>query len=404
VAAAMLAGCGGSQPTASPPVGSAIGDAPHSVRVPSAKGYELLYSFAGVPDGEYPVAGLLNVNGTLYGTTLYGGAYTNYSYYSGFGTVFSLTTSATEQVLHTFGEGTDGTYPLAGLIDVRGTLYGTTEIGGYNYGTVFSITTRGSEKVLHNFASSASDGVQPEAGLVDLKGSLYGTTLYGGSYDPGEGTVFSITRSGVEKVLHSFGRSRSGDGAYPLASLIEVKGTLYGTTKSGGSYAYADGTVFSITTSGTEKVLHSFGNGTDGAYPEASLVDVKGTLYGTTVYGGSHMCRYHSCGTVFSITTGGTENVLYSFGDAGDGTYPVASLIDVKGALYGTTESGGRYDEGTVFRVSLTGKEKVLHSFGLGSDGVGPLASLIDVNGTLYGTTSAGGAYGDGTIFALKLR
>jgi uncharacterized repeat protein (TIGR03803 family) len=79
-------------------------------------------------------------------------------------------------------------------------------------------------------------------------------------------------------------------------------------------------------------------------------------------------------------------------------------LIDVKGALYGTTESGGRYDEGTVFRVSLTGKEKVLHSFGLGSDGVGPLASLIDVNGTLYGTTSAGGAYGDGTIFALKLR
>jgi uncharacterized repeat protein (TIGR03803 family) len=44
-------------------------------------------------------------------------------------------------------------------------------------------------------------------------------------------------------VLHSFGSS--GDGARPYAGLINVNGTLYGTTLEGG--ANGDGTIFSIT-------------------------------------------------------------------------------------------------------------------------------------------------------------
>jgi len=83
--------------------------------------------------------------------------------------------------------------------------------------------------------------------------------------------------------------------------LANLNGKLYGTTHSGGSYSY--GTVFSITTSGAESVLHSF-SGTQGAYPEAGLIGVKGTLYGTTAYGGSG-CRGGNppgCGTVFAIT------------------------------------------------------------------------------------------------------
>ncbi len=68
--------------------------------------------------------------------------------------------------------------------------------------------------------------------------------------------------------------------------MIDVNGTLYGTTLRGGAYGRrGDGTVFSITTSGTEKVLHSFGKGSDGVDPEAGLIDVKGTLYGTTSEG-----------------------------------------------------------------------------------------------------------------------
>lgn len=80
-----------------------------------------------------------------------------------------------------------------------------------------------------------------------------------------------------------------------------MNGTLYGTTFDGGS---ADGgTLFSISTSGTEQTLHSFGvNSSDGHSPGASLIDVKGTLYGTTQNGGTDCAPVGGCGTVFAFT------------------------------------------------------------------------------------------------------
>ena len=39
------------------------------------------------------------------------------------------------------------------------------------------------------------------------------------------------------------------------------------------------GIVYSITASASEKVLHSFTGGSDGAYPAASLLGVNGTLH-----------------------------------------------------------------------------------------------------------------------------
>ncbi len=72
------------------------------------------------------------------------------------------------------------------------------------------------------------------------------------------------------------------------------------------------------------RVLYSFGTAPDGNYPVAGLIDVSGTLYGTTFEGGKNPygCSSTNCGTVFSITTGGTEKVLHSFGRVGDGTAP----------------------------------------------------------------------------------
>jgi uncharacterized repeat protein (TIGR03803 family) len=205
-------------------------------------------------------------------------------------------------VLHHFGGTTyDGTVPYAGLINVKDTLYGTTYYGGANsFGTVFSLTPSGTETVLHSFAGHENgDGLEPEAGLISVKGTLYGTTYGGGTYY--YGTVFKITRGGTETVLHSFGGS--GDGTYPYAGMINVKGTLYGTTVAGGPstcryYTLTGcGTVFSITPSGTERVLHSFAGGSgDGANPYAGLINVKGTFYGTTAGGGAN-----DDGIVFSL-------------------------------------------------------------------------------------------------------
>lgn len=391
-AVGMLAGCGaGSGAPLSPSLAGLT-----EKRTPSSVTYEVLYSFRyGSGDGEYPYAGLLNVEGTLYGTTFYGGA-------NGYGTVFSITRSGTETVLYSFRRGTDGDTPYARLVNVKGKLYGTTWGGGTNNnGTVFSITRSGAEAVLHRFKAGA-DGEYPYAGVLNVKGTLYGTTVYGGA--TGDGTVFKITPSGTESVLYNFQGGTDGD--RPYAGLVNVKGTLYGTTNNGGANGL--GTVFSIAPSGAETVLYSFKAGTDGALPEAGLTSVKGTLYGTTWAGGAS-----GHGTVFSITPSGAETVLYSFkGSPNDGNGPLAALLNVGGTLYGTTSDGGSggcvtstgYDLGcgTVFSVTPSGTESLLYSFKAASgDGRRPEAGLISVKGRLYGTTVFGGATGGGTVFSL---
>jgi uncharacterized repeat protein (TIGR03803 family) len=311
---------------------------------------KVLYSFGKAPDGSVPRGSLLDVGGTLYGTTMYGGSHTCADYHCG--TVFSITTAGTENVLYSFDARPDGSHPIATLIAMSGTLYGTTAGGGANYcgsayngcGTIFSIATGGKESVLYSFARGR-DGNTSHGGLIHVGDTLYGTTYGGGTHR--DGTVFSIGRDGKIKVLHSFGSGT--DGKFPFAALTDVKGTFYGTTSGGG--AAGNGTVFSIAPDGAEKVLLSF-NGLDGEYPLAGVIAVKGTLYGTT-YGGGLSSGTGCCGTVFSVTTSGTENVLHSFGGTkGDALDPEAGLIDVNGTLYGTTTYGGANDDGTVFALT----------------------------------------------------
>ena len=307
-----------------------------------------------------------------------------------------------ESVLYSFGlpAGSDGQDPYASLVmDASGNLYGTTYYGGTNdTGTVFKITSSGAESVLYSFGpNTGSDGQYPAGSLImDASGNLYGATQDGGKN--GTGTVFKIIPSGAESVLYSFGPSPGADGKTPTAGLVmDASGNLYGTTQFGSTSD--SGTVFQITPSGTESVLHSFGTGNDGNGPEAGLImDASGNLYGTTYSGGTN-----GKGTVFKISPSGTESVLHSFGTGTDGQNPQARLImDRSGNLYGTTSGGGANGTGTVFQISPSGAESVLYSFGTGTDGQSPLAGLVmDASGNLYGTTYSGGTNGTGTVFRI---
>lgn len=350
----------------------------------------VVYSFVGGgSDGAFPNSPLLNVNGTFYGTTNQGGT-------SDFGTVYYVTPTGTERVVHSFAGGSsDGEAPDAPLVDVKGTLYGTAYGGGTDtYGVVYKITKSESESVIYNFAGGAHDGEYPVSGLAVVGDKLYGTTLNGGSSSgSGNGIVYSVTTGGTETLRHDFNGTH---GANPDASVTDLKGTLYGTTSSGG--ASGDGTVFSISKKGAFTVVHNFA-GSDGSEPECALTALGKDLYGMTVMGGTS-----NFGTVFEITSAGKEVVLHSFTGTPDGEYPYyGALLDVKGTLYGTTNGGGTNGVGTVFSITKSGKEKVIYSFAGGGDGEYPDASLIDYGGTLYGTTYGGGAYGNGTVFSITL-
>ncbi|MGB6740533.1 MAG: choice-of-anchor tandem repeat GloVer-containing protein [Candidatus Cybelea sp.] len=387
--AALLVGCGGASTPLSPSLSQVTTESAHALDA-----FDVLYSFQGAPkDGEDPNEALVNVNGTMYGTTSSGGKH-------GAGTVLAITTSGKETILYGFkGGSADGAAPSAPLINVNGTLYGATSYAGaHDKGVIFAITTSGTETVLYSFKGGSADGSNPSGALLNVNGTLYGTTVSGGSRSCGGGgcgTVFSITTSGKEVVRYNFKGGKT-DGQSPNGGLVNVHGKLYGTTNAGGAnciYRGADcGTVFSVTTSGKETVLHSFkGAPKDGQNPDGGLIYVVGKLYGTTTGGGHSPCDpSQGCGTAFALTLSGAETVLHSFGDGADGVAPQSALIDVNGMLYGTTPYGGKSGWGTLFEISTSGKERVLHRFN-GGAGYYPVASLINVNSTLYGTSTAGG-------------
>lgn len=358
-------------------------------------GFKTLYAFEGGADGGGVQAKMTNVGGTLYGTSHGGGA-------SGNGTVFTVNPeTGAEKVIYSFMGGADGWGPEALLNDYNGTLYGTTASlpepgfpnGGGN-GTVFAISTAGAEQPLHSFTGSP-DGANPEGFVINVNGTLYGTTFVGGtgscgySSSTGCGTVFTVDpQTGAENVIYSF--TGGTDGAGPRAGLADVNGTLYGTTYFGG--ASGNGTVFSITPAGSENVVYSFTGGADGSRPQSALVPGNGVLYGTTNQGGTS-----GFGTVYSVTTTGTEQVIYPVccGPEGGVTY-------LNGKLYGTTSGNGSAKGGNVFSLTLTGTETILHNFTGGANGGSPEAALVNVKGTLYCTTRLGGASGVGTVFKIS--
>ena len=356
-------------------------------------GYQVVQSFLNDGEGAYAAAGLTLVDSALFGTTTEGGTY-------GAGTIFSMNPDGSDyQPLYSFANsGGDGGFPAAAMTLDGSTLYGTTRQGGsYGYGTLFSINANGTGyKVLYSFSGGSADGAYPEAGLTLVGSTLYGTTDDGGS--DSDGTVFSYSvGNNSEQVLYSFSGGPS-DGAHPEAGVTVVGSTLLGTTTGGGSAGY--GTVFSMNSDGSgEQVVHSF-SAADGASING-LTLVNSTLYGTTYALGGN----GAAGTVFSMNPDGSDyQVLHSFtGSGGDGASPDDSLTLVGSTLYGTTSGGGTDGDGTVFSVTTGGAYQVLYSFtGSSADGADPTAGLTLDGSNLFGVTTAGGSANYGTVFSLS--
>jgi uncharacterized repeat protein (TIGR03803 family) len=291
---------------------------------------------------------IIDETGNIYGATLGGGQIGKGCHPASCGTIFKIAADGEESIIYDLRRRT-GTNPESGLIlDNSGNLTGSAFFGGHAFlGAVFQITTHGKGKVLYSF-KGGSDGANPYGGLIsDGAGNLYGTTSYGGANNNCSdcGTVFQLTSRGTETVLYAF--KGGSDGKAPQGTLIrDNSGNLYGTTEDGGGctiISFGCGTVFKIAPNGTETILHVFAGGTDGAFPSAGVIaDKQGNLYGTTLAGAGTGCNGYGCGTVFEIAPNGTETILYSFTDDSGGARPAGGVIfDEAGNLVGTTEYGG---------------------------------------------------------------
>lgn len=361
--------------------------------------------------------------------------------------------ASTFATIYSFKGGSDGASPNGLTLGKNGALYGTTYAGGSNNtcngnlcGTVFELApVKGvgwTKTVLHDF--NGADGAWPSPFLqggsgprmvFGGNGALYGTTEAGGTSwsGPFGGTVFELappaTAGGTwtESVLYNMGGSAFVPNTPLGGVIIGPGGTVYGTTSSS-YFAYntpIGGTVFALTPpsvtggSWTERTLVNFYPlSAMGWFPEASVVSVGGSLYGTTYLQGLS----GPCGSVYEVSppaVGGgswTGTAIFSFGGA-DGCFPLAPLtVGPGGIRYGTTIAGGSGTPctflpalisgcGTLFQLtppvsgSTTWTETVIYSFtGLNGDGAYPAAAVVSgKNGVLYGTTLYGGSATSGT-------
>jgi hypothetical protein len=371
-------------------------------------------------------------------------------------TMLVLTANASaewkEKVLYSFQGGSDGLTPAGGVVfDKAGNLYGVTNEGGTTCpapgcGTVFQLTPptqKGgpwTETILYDF--NGNGGSIPVGGaIIDGNGNLYGTTAYGGSGtcllfgdNVGCGVVYELSPP-VQKggqwtytVLYNFQGGK--DGLFPWGDLaLDAVGNLYGATQFGGGKGttcnqYFDGncgTVFRLNPpkqkggKWTERILHSFAGGTDGATPNGGLVfDSKGTLYGSTFIGG-YNCPHHSgqgCGTVFELKPPvgkdgvWKEKLMHVFQNGSDGAQPSSGVIlGANGSVYGAAQLGAT-GGGVVFKLKAVkgGRwmEAIVYGFS-GGYSYSPAVAVFDKSGNLYGTTNVGpGQSLAGSVFRLR--
>ncbi|MGA2189806.1 MAG: choice-of-anchor tandem repeat GloVer-containing protein [Steroidobacteraceae bacterium] len=355
----------------------------------------------------------------------------------------------TEQVLFNFSFDKTGWTPEfngSTLVEPNDRIIGTAPFGGdilKGNGVVFEAippTKKNPDwhyEVIYRFKGGAMDGESPFDGVtLGNDGVIYGMTEYGG--DNGCGVVYQLTPPPAgttgkwqESVLYNF--QGFADGCQPFGSQLlfdATTGSLYGTTEYGGvAFSQGYGTLFRLDPPAqegdtwSETVLHTFSNGTDGAYPSGGLAGnpSSGVMYGTSNAGGSA-----DAGVVWSynISTGQLSN-LYTFQGGSDGAGPSGGVIgpyslsvqDNGYYLLGTTGGGGAgYSVcnggcGTAFAIDVTltsqGQtvtENQLHVFtGANGDGAGPIAGLTRAGGGAWGVAASGGAGSSGMIFEIQI-
>ena len=264
-------------------------------------------------DGAHPQAPLLPAGQTLYGTAGDGGTSGNGTVFA-FGvngTGFKTLHNFPPAYASTIGYYTnvEGANPAGGLVLGNGSLFGTTVYGGRaGQGVVFTLNTNGSGFVnLHDFDLPARDssgtytnayGANPSATLSLSGNILYGTAQNAGAH--GAGTCFSLRTDGSSLTpLHSF--NPTNDGANPVSSLVLLGQTLLGTAATG--TASGQGAVFMLNVDGTAFTnLYGFPSlssqtNTAGANPIAGLVYSAGTIYGAAYDGGPS-----GTGSLFSLS------------------------------------------------------------------------------------------------------
>jgi len=218
------------------------------------------YTFTNGLDGSdvYACQLLWDSTGTiLYGTADNGGQY-GWGNLFQFNTVTGVLTPLHQ--FNESGSGPDGFAGGWGLLtqglvmDANGVLYGSTLYGGTagkaapgGAGTLYTYDTKaGVFKTIYTFSPDKTAPTSPWTGLTfDSQGTLWGATNGGGS-KWNSGTVFKyVPSTGVLTQVYAFNGANPKSGYSPFGKLVFYNNAMWGTT-SANPFSY--GTIYSVTT------------------------------------------------------------------------------------------------------------------------------------------------------------
>ncbi len=315
----------------------------------------VLYTFQGGMDGANPASRVVfGSDGALYGTTSQGGGNGCFSQ-NGCGTVFKLTPPATacktsicpwnETVLYRFTNGADGAIPEYGdlIFDSAGSIYGTTSGSNTSFGSVYKLTNSGgtwTETTLWTF-TGGSDGEFPLGGVVfDHAGNLYGST---------NTNVFELSPSDggwMETVIQTFNGMNEGFSS-EAGVVFDRAGNLYGSVDIEGPGG--NGSIFQLTPSGGSWSLEIIHDGGDLVGTNLNF-DAAGNLYGTRISGQGNDGEAFK----LSFLNGSwTYTLLHAFTGGNEGAGPYDGMVmDANGNLWGTTAEGGAHNYGMVYELT----------------------------------------------------
>ena len=316
-------------------------------------GFEIIHEFFEKDSAYYEddrQGSLILVGSYFYGTIMYGGT-------GKLGIIFKIKTDGTGfSLLHTFWGGNyDGYYPIGKLVYSNSVLYGMTLFGATNsQGTIFKINIDGSSyKILHLFKYDGIDRRCPSNSLMLSDSLLYGITSEWLSSDDAlvdGGIEFRMKIDGTDfKYLRSIQQVKWY--SYCSSSISKSDSVLYCVTSG-----YDDngknvnkGVLYKLNPDGTGyKALHDFNKiKNDGVYPTGELSQSQDFIYGITQLGGS----FQGIGSIYRVQKDGSRyEKLRSFqGKPYDGNQPQNGLVIYKGSVYGTTMWGGKNDVGILF-------------------------------------------------------
>jgi uncharacterized repeat protein (TIGR03803 family) len=349
--------------------------------------------FDDLTNGGHPRGALTQMNnGSIFGTTFYGGA--NYG-----GVIYSFhPTNTFISVLYEFGTSSGGL--VGSLIEgPNSILYGVADeslpfdgISLWSYNTIGHFYTS-----LVALNSTISDGATPKGSLILASdGKLYGIT-YDGGHTVYDGVIYSIdpVTNSYTPLLDDFHSMFCGYRSY--GNLCEAtNGKMYGVLNN---CSDEQDFVFCFDPTVNE-ITHCQFLGNNDCEPSSPLMQAaNGLLYGTQLTGGNLY------GLIFTLDPSNNSlSYIYNF-DYTNGSDPKGTILQASnGLLYGITSSGGLNDLGVIYSYDITGGNIFTNVYDFDTINGTAIGSLIQAtNGLIYGMTNFSGINSQGTIFSFDL-